>query len=76
MRYTIGRCYIPELLHKRGWTQRRLADVSGVSEKTISHYTTGERKHMTIDVAVSLADALGVSPRDLFEFIPVKQRLG
>lgn len=67
MRYAIGRCRIPLLLDRRGWTQRKLSDVSGVSEKTISSYTVGGRKHMTLEVALSLSEALGVHPRDLFD---------
>jgi transcriptional regulator with XRE-family HTH domain len=70
MRLTVGRCLIPDLLDKRGWTQRKLADESGVDEAVISFYTTGRRKKMTLEVAVALADALKVNPRDLYEWEP------
>jgi transcriptional regulator with XRE-family HTH domain len=63
-----GRCLIPELLEERGWTQRLLADKSGVSEKVISFYTTARRTKMSLVIAVQLADALDISPRDLYEW--------
>ncbi|TCM89653.1 Cro/C1-type helix-turn-helix DNA-binding protein [Paenibacillus sp. BK033] len=62
------RCLIPELLKERGWTQRLLAEKSGVNEKVISKYTTFDRKQMSLAIAVQLADALDVSPRDLYEW--------
>ncbi|GMK47598.1 hypothetical protein PghCCS26_47280 [Paenibacillus glycanilyticus] len=62
------RCLISELLKERGWTQRLLAEKSGVSEKVISFYTTDRRTQMSLVIAVQLADALDVSPRDLYEW--------
>ncbi|WP_337102390.1 helix-turn-helix transcriptional regulator [Paenibacillus sp. YIM B09110] len=63
-----GRCLIPDLLAARGWTQRQLAEHSGVNEKVISFYTTRTRGRMSLVLAVQLADALEVSPRDLYEW--------
>jgi transcriptional regulator with XRE-family HTH domain len=66
MPVSIGRCLIPDLLEARGWTQRQLAEHSGVDERVISFYSTGRRVKMSLIVAVALADALEVSPRDLY----------
>lgn len=63
-----GRCLIPDLLEARGWTQRQLAEHSGVDERVISFYTTGRRVKMSLLLAVQLADALDVSPRNLYEW--------
>lgn len=68
MPVSIGRSLIPNLLEARGWTQRQLAEHSGVDERVISFYSTGRRKNMSLIVAVSLSDALNVSPRDLYEW--------
>lgn len=68
MRIEPRRCLIPDLLAKRGWTQRQLAEVAGVDEREISFYTTGKRKKMSLPFAVMLADALKCSPRDLYEW--------
>lgn len=68
MRVTIGRCLIPDLLEARNWTQRQLAEHSGVDERTISFYVTGRRNSMSLQLSVALADALEVSPRDLYEW--------
>jgi len=70
MSVTVGRCLIPAILKQRGWTQRYLAEISGVDERTISFYTTGRRRQMSLELAVSLSDALRVSPRDLYEWLP------
>jgi transcriptional regulator with XRE-family HTH domain len=68
MRVSVGRCLIPNLLASRGWTQRQLAEHSGIDERVISFYSTGRRKKMSLLIAVALSDALGVSPRDLYEW--------
>ena len=49
-----------ELRKKNGWSQEELAEMVGVSGQTISAY---ERNIQTpsLDIAVGIADALGVS---------------
>ncbi|MCU6709303.1 helix-turn-helix transcriptional regulator [Paenibacillus sp. J5C_2022] len=68
MRIQPRRCAIPDLLEKYGWTQRQLAEKSGVDEREISFYTTGRRMRMSLATAVMLADALNVNPRELYEW--------
>lgn len=47
-----------ELLAERGWTQRRLSQVSGVPYGTINHAVTGRVRMLTVS-AEKLAAALG-----------------
>ncbi|WP_171681331.1 helix-turn-helix domain-containing protein [Paenibacillus planticolens] len=69
---TIGRCRIPEFLNARGWSQQDLVDRTGISKGTISAYCTEYRTRMHLLNAVLIADALGVEPRDLYEWVYVK----
>jgi hypothetical protein len=41
---------------------------AGVDEKVVSFYCTGRRDQMSLALAVRFADALGCSPRDLYEW--------
>ncbi|ANY67690.1 hypothetical protein BBD42_15365 [Paenibacillus sp. BIHB 4019] len=70
MPISVGRCLIKDLLVERNWTQRQLAERSGVDEGIISFYATNRRKNMSLLVAIRLADALDISPRDLYEIKP------
>ncbi|ONK09412.1 helix-turn-helix transcriptional regulator [Streptomyces sp. MP131-18] len=45
-------------------TQERLDDLTGIDRKTISRVENGHTT-LTIDQLLDVADALGVSPRDL-----------
>jgi DNA-binding XRE family transcriptional regulator len=47
------------LRHRRGLTQRRLSELSGVQQADISRIESGETQPMTV-TAKRLADALGV----------------
>jgi transcriptional regulator with XRE-family HTH domain len=49
-----------------GWSQAKLAEVSGVSRDSISNYETGQREAWPA-TAKRLADALGVEIADLRE---------
>lgn len=70
MQYEVGRCRIRELRKALGWSQRYLSERSSVGTTTLSQYESGKRKKMPLVIAVPIADALGVSPRDLFEWLP------
>ncbi|WP_164763006.1 helix-turn-helix domain-containing protein [Paenibacillus humicus] len=69
MKILVGRCRIRELRKARGWTQKDLSDRSSIGRTTLTQYETGKRKKMPLVIAVPIADALDVSPRDLFEWI-------
>ncbi|MCD9024364.1 helix-turn-helix domain-containing protein [Cohnella silvisoli] len=58
------------MLKTRGWSQRDLAILADIDEGTLSSYTTGRTANMPLAVAVAVADALGVHPRELYEWKP------
>ncbi|MEQ1718803.1 MAG: helix-turn-helix transcriptional regulator [Hyphomicrobium sp.] len=49
---------------KKGWTQERFAEVSGISQQYISSLESG-RRNPTVVTLHELAQALGVSPVEL-----------
>ncbi|ABR31325.1 XRE family transcriptional regulator [Thermosipho melanesiensis] len=55
-----------ELREKKMLTQQQLAKLIGVTQRTISAYEIGQAKP-SLDVAIRLAKALGVSVEDVFE---------
>ena len=50
---------------RRGLTQTRLAELSGINRVSINKYESGERQpqNMTLGTAYRLADVLQVEPR-------------
>ncbi len=68
MKLLVGRSRIPDLLAERGWKPHKLVEETGLDKRTISFYSTNRRKRMPLIVGVIIADALGVSPRDLNEW--------
>jgi transcriptional regulator with XRE-family HTH domain len=55
-----------EVRELHGWSQKTLAEESGVSRDSISNYETGQREAWP-STAKKLADALGVTIADLME---------
>jgi plasmid maintenance system antidote protein VapI len=68
--YKIGRCLLDERLRERGMTQVDLALKLNMSESQISDYVRN-RKRMSLKTAVNSALAVGCSPFDLYEWIPI-----
>ena len=58
-----------QLREARGWSQQALADVADVSKPTIYRIETA-RYSVTLDVLVSLAQALELSLAELVSFAP------
>jgi transcriptional regulator with XRE-family HTH domain len=54
----------------KGWTQKQLADVSGVSQTYISELEAA-KSQPTVAVAIKLAQALGIELIDLLQLKPV-----
>ena len=44
-----------------GWTQRQLAEASGVRTVTVTRIERGRMPHVSLDVVYRLAEALGAS---------------
>lgn len=57
---------LAEMRQEKNLTQEQLAQKINVSRKAISHYETGRAKP-SLDVAVKLAKALGVSVEEIYE---------
>lgn len=51
------------------WTQARLAAASGLSAKIIGDVERGRRVNLESDLLVRLADALGLTPEERYEFL-------
>lgn len=67
MRYDYGRCLLDHHLQTRGLSQAEFARRIGMDKRQISAYING-RKRMSLLTAVIIADALGINPRELYEF--------
>ena len=65
---------LAELRQEKNFTQQQLAEKINVSRKAISHYETGRAKP-SLDVAVKLAKALGVSVEKIYEALKEEARL-
>lgn len=72
MRYETGRCRLVECLALAGMTQQQLADKIPMDKRQISRYATGDIKGMSLLTAVTIAEAIGCNPKDLFEWVPIK----
>jgi len=56
-----------DLRRKKGFTQTKLSELSGVSRRAIVHYEN-HAKRPTVDKVIKLAEALGVSDEELLGF--------
>ncbi|MDB5055760.1 MAG: helix-turn-helix domain protein [Bacilli bacterium] len=74
MNLSYGRCLLDQLLMEKGWSQQKLAEVTGINFKQISFYVTNSRV-MSLKNAIIIADALGCAVHDLYErFKKVKSK--
>lgn len=55
---------IGQVMKEKGFTQAQLVDASGVTQRSLSLYTTGQREP-SLDVLYRIAKALKVDPCDL-----------
>lgn len=57
---------LSDVMKRQGMTTAELSEKTGIKEKTISEYRGSRRKEPTLYRGLLIADALGVSPWDLF----------
>src|SRR3984893_19208916 len=57
---------VDELVERRGWSARELAERAGLDVKTVRAIMTGRATRVDLETIGRLADALGVSPGDLW----------
>ena len=65
--------HLRQLREARGWSQQALADVADVSKPTIYRIETA-RYSVTLDILVSLAQALEISLAELVSFAGLMPR--
>ncbi|MCP1354610.1 MULTISPECIES: helix-turn-helix domain-containing protein [Aneurinibacillus] len=69
-RLEVRRCLLRNRLREYGLRQQDLADRLGMPRSQVSDYATG-RRMMTIETAASIANAIGCTIDDLYEFKPI-----
>lgn len=57
---------VKELMNKKGYTQKKLSELSGINETSVSRYIKGEREPR-IDVIINFAKALNVTPEYILD---------
>jgi transcriptional regulator with XRE-family HTH domain len=67
MAISIGRCLLYELIARAGKTPTQFADETGISLSTLSLYANNKRI-MSLETAKIIAESLGVSIDDLYEW--------
>lgn len=70
MQYELGRCFLQDILDKKGLTQQEFADRIGWDRRKVSDYCT-RRRAMSLATAFSVADTLKVDIRQLYELKPL-----
>lgn len=63
-----GRCLLQTILNRVNMSQTELALRTGISQRMISYYATGE-KRMSIDAARIISVVLGCRMEDLYEWL-------
>lgn len=72
MKFTLLR----DARRRKGWTQERLADESGVDQTTISRLETDKNPNPTETTKNALAEALGIAPSKLSFRTPEPEAIG
>lgn len=57
---------LKEIRNEKGYTQQKLAEISGVSLNNIARLETGDLKNPTVSTVTKLAHALGCTIESLF----------
>lgn len=61
---------VEELAERRGWNARRLAEVTGLDQKTVRNILTGRASRVDLETIERLSRALQVSPGALWRLRP------
>ncbi|MHA7963498.1 helix-turn-helix domain-containing protein [Paenibacillus sp. CAU 1782] len=72
MLFSRGRCLLPDLLKRRGWSQTEYARRSGRSQRMISHFCRNERAMQPEDIHTACM-LLECDESELHEWIDKKQ---
>lgn len=61
---------VEELAAQRGWGARRLAEATGLDQKTVRNILAGRATRVDLDTIARLSRALGVGPGSLWDVGP------
>lgn len=61
---------VEELAAQRGWGARRLAEESGLDQKTVRNILAGRATRVDLSTIAQLSQALGVGPGSLWDIGP------
>ena len=79
-RYAFGRgdkvirLHLSRVMGEKRWSQRRLAEATGIRPTTISHYYNEFADYVCLEHLDRICVALGCDASDLIEYIPNKQK--
>lgn len=68
------RIYLSKLLGERRWTQKKLADVTGIRPSTINEWYHEIIPRLNIEHIDKICEALNCNITDLLEYIPNEQK--
>lgn len=69
MKFELGRCLLQERLEERGMSREALAGALLYKPERLADYIENKRL-MPLKTAISIADTVGCSVKELYELIP------
>lgn len=61
---------LKEIMQERNITSQALADLTGISKRTIDEYRSARRKEPSLSNGLKIADALKIDPHELLSELP------
>lgn len=61
---------LKEIMQERNITSQALADLTGISKRTIDEYRSARRKEPSLSNGLKIADALNIDPHELLSELP------
>ena len=61
---------LKEIMQERNITSQALADLTGISKRTIDGYRSARRKEPSLSNGLKIADALNIDPHELLTKLP------
>lgn len=61
---------LKEIMQERNITSQTLADLTGISKRTIDEYRSARRKEPSLSNGLKIADALNIDPHELLTKLP------
>ena len=61
---------LKEIMQERNITSQALADLTGISKRTIDEYRSARRKEPSLSNGLKIADALNIDPHELLTELP------